>query len=117
MDREYNYFCSQFVAAVLRNAGVDIFHKKPGLVKPGDFRKCTMLKPVFTGRLADYRAYLHEKYKHRHGIDNEIGNRIDDRVVNRIESVISADSDTANDMNVGKTSLTDGIGILSWKVG
>lgn len=117
MDREYNYFCSQFVAAVLRNAEVDIFHKKPGLVKPGDFRKCTMLKPVFTGRLADYRAYLHEKYKHRHGIDNEIGNRIDDRVVNRIESVISADSDTANDMNVGKTSLTDGIGILSWKVG
>lgn len=117
MDREYNYFCSQFVAAVLRNAGVDIFHKKPGLVKPGDFGKCTMLKPVFTGRLADYRAYLHEKYKHHHGIDNEIGNRIDDRVVNRIESVISADSDTANDMNVGKTSLTDGIGIMSWKVG
>ena len=72
-----------------------------------------MLKPVFTGRLADYRAYLHEKYRHRHGI----GNRIDDRVVNRIESVISADSDTANDMNVGKTSLTDGIGIMSWKVG
>ena len=84
-----------------------------------------MLKPVFTGRLADYRAYLHEKYKHRHGIDNEIGNRIDnetgnridDRVVNRIESVISSDSDTANDMNVGKKSLTDGIGIMSWKVG
>ena len=53
----------------------------------------------------------------RHGIDNEIGNRIDDRVVNRIESVISADSDTANDMNVGKTSLADGIGIMYWKVG
>lgn len=38
-EREYNFFCSQFVASVLKNAGVDIFHKKPGLVKPGDFRR------------------------------------------------------------------------------
>ena len=57
-DREYNFFCSQFVAAVLRNSGIDIFNKKPGLVKPGDFRRCSALKPIYSGLLVDYRASL-----------------------------------------------------------
>lgn len=66
----YGYFCSQFVASVLKNAGVDIFHKKPGLVKPGDFRRCPELRPIFTGLLTEYRAYLHERMKQAHGIEN-----------------------------------------------
>ena len=69
-DREYSFFCSQFVASVLKNAGVDIFHKKPGLVKPGDFRRCPELRPIFTGLLTEYRAYLHERMKQAHGIEN-----------------------------------------------
>lgn len=69
-EREYSFFCSQFVASVLKNAGVDIFHKKPGLVKPGDFRRCPELRPIFTGLLTEYRAYLHERMKQAHGIEN-----------------------------------------------
>lgn len=60
-DREYNFFCSQFVASVLHNAGVDIIRKKPGLVRPGDFRRCRELKPIFSGLLTDYRRYLIEQ--------------------------------------------------------
>ncbi len=58
------------MASVLKNAGVDIFHKKPGLVKPGDFRRCPELRPIFTGLLTEYRAYLHERMKQAHGIEN-----------------------------------------------
>jgi hypothetical protein len=58
MEREYNYFCSQFVAAVLKNAGISITDKEPGLVKPGDFRKCGGLKLIYTGLLSEYRDQL-----------------------------------------------------------
>ena len=58
------------MASVLKNAGVDIFHKKPGLVKPGDFRRCPELRPIFTGLLTEYRAYLHERMRQAHGIEN-----------------------------------------------
>lgn len=92
MEREYNYFCSQFVTAVLRNSGVDIFHKKPGLVKPGDFRRNTVLKPIFTGLLTDYRTYLHERLKQAHGI----------------ESAVADDC-------IHKPNLTDGL--MAWRAG
>ena len=58
VERKYNYFCSQFVAYVLQKSGVDLFNKKPGLVRPEDFRVCPYLETVYEGRLNKYRDYL-----------------------------------------------------------
>ncbi|MGN0395988.1 MAG: hypothetical protein ACI4EF_11545 [Coprococcus sp.] len=62
VEREYNYFCSQFVATVLKRAGVDILDKEPGLIRPEDFRKCKKLKVIYKGLLTNYREYL-QKYR------------------------------------------------------
>lgn len=61
VERKYNYFCSQFVATVLKRAGVDILDKEPGLARPEDFRRCTKLNVIYKGLLTNYREYL-EKY-------------------------------------------------------
>ncbi|MBR1816637.1 MAG: hypothetical protein IJ763_08045 [Lachnospiraceae bacterium] len=58
VEREYNYFCSQFVYHVLKNAGVETFDKKAGLVRPEDFRLWDELELVYEGKLKDYRQYL-----------------------------------------------------------
>ncbi len=58
VEREYNYFCSQFVYHVLEKSGADTFDKKPGLVRPEDFRKWDKLELVYEGKLKDYRQYL-----------------------------------------------------------
>jgi hypothetical protein len=39
IKRRKAYFCSQFVAEVFKQAGMDLFEKDSGLVKPDDFRK------------------------------------------------------------------------------
>ncbi len=58
IEREYNFFCSQFVATVLQRAGINIIDKEPGLVRPEDFRRCKKLKVVYKGLLNCYRGYL-----------------------------------------------------------
>lgn len=58
VERKYNYFCSQFVYYVLQKAGVDVFEKKPGLVRPEDFRVWKDLEIIYEGKLIDYRDYL-----------------------------------------------------------
>lgn len=63
IEREYNYFCSQFVASVLKKAGVEILDKEPGLVRPEDFRKCNKLKVIYKGYLIHYREFLHNHEK------------------------------------------------------
>lgn len=60
VERKYNYFCSQFVFTVLQKAGVEMFDKKPGLVRPEDFRVWEELEIVYEGKLIDYRNYLAE---------------------------------------------------------
>jgi hypothetical protein len=47
---------------VLKNAGVNIIEKAPGLVRPEDFRKCEKLNVIYTGLLADYREFLKKKF-------------------------------------------------------
>lgn len=54
VERKYNYFCSQFVATLLNNSGINIFHKPNALVAPGDFRKCKELDLIYEGRLNKY---------------------------------------------------------------
>lgn len=62
VERPYNYFCSQFVYFVLDKAGVPLFNKPSGLVRPEDFRTWEGLEVVYEGRLHDYRDFLREKY-------------------------------------------------------
>ena len=60
VEREYNYFCSQFVYHVLEKSGADTFDKKAGLVRPEDFRQWDKLELIYEGKLKDYRQYLRD---------------------------------------------------------
>lgn len=55
IDREWSYFCSQFVNSVLTNSGIDIVDKLPGLTSPMDFLECKDLEFVYEGDLREYR--------------------------------------------------------------
>lgn len=57
IQRNNKFFCSQFVATLLANSGIDIFNKAPALVRPGDFRKCKELTLLYEGSLRLYRLY------------------------------------------------------------
>lgn len=62
VEREYNYFCSQFVYHVLDKAGIDMFDKKPGLVRPEDFRIWEEPELLYEGKLNQYRDFLAKHY-------------------------------------------------------
>ena len=51
------YFCSQFVAYVLQQSKINIFDKDYSLIKPRDIRINPYLKPIYQGKLAEYRIY------------------------------------------------------------
>lgn len=53
---EFSYFCSQFVATVLKQSHIHILNKNCALVRPADFRVNPHLTPVYSGLLADFRA-------------------------------------------------------------
>ncbi len=75
VEREYNYFCSQFVYYVLSKAGVKLFDKKPGLVRPEDFRVWTEPEVIYEGKLHDYRAFLNEHYPKKANSDRYVEKR------------------------------------------
>lgn len=54
MKREYAYFCSQFVATVFEQGGVNLVDKSPLLVTPGDLVNTPMLELVYRGKLHSY---------------------------------------------------------------
>jgi hypothetical protein len=58
VEREYNYFCSQFVYKILQSSGVKMFMKKPGLCAPDDFRLWKKLEKVYEGKLIHYREFV-----------------------------------------------------------
>lgn len=60
-EREFKYFCSQFVATVLHNSDIKIVEKPPGLTKPMDFAESGHLKLIFEGRLHDYPKELQKE--------------------------------------------------------
>ena len=61
VERKYNYFCSQFVFYILQKSGVKMFNKKPGLVRPEDFRTWNELEVIYEGKLNKYREFLMRK--------------------------------------------------------
>jgi len=54
VPRKNKYFCSQFVAEVLKRSGINIFFKNSDLVRPRDIRLNPWLKTVYKGKLTDY---------------------------------------------------------------
>lgn len=54
LQRQYAYFCSQFVATIFKENGVNIVDKPPLFVKPGDFQHTTELELVYRGKLRTY---------------------------------------------------------------
>lgn len=52
------YFCSEFVAKVLEEGGVDIFDKPYSTVKPDDFTRVETLEEIYRGELREYHPRL-----------------------------------------------------------
>ena len=49
------YFCSQWIATLLRDAGIDLFHKPNVHVRPFDFYCALRKQLIFEGLVKDYR--------------------------------------------------------------
>jgi hypothetical protein len=58
VNRQNSYFCSQFVAYLLERSGVEIFDKPFGLVTPKDFRTCSSLKLMKSGKLSYFNSEM-----------------------------------------------------------
>jgi hypothetical protein len=58
VNRQNSYFCSQFVAYLLERSGVEIFDKPFGLVTPKDFRTCSSLKLLKSGKLSYFNSEM-----------------------------------------------------------
>lgn len=54
IERENNYFCSQFVSTVLKSGGIKLIDKPSGLIEPKDFRYCKELTLIYEGPLKTY---------------------------------------------------------------
>ncbi|WP_175615583.1 hypothetical protein [Piscibacillus halophilus] len=49
-----SYFCSQFVAEVLKRSGIRLWDKLPAMVTPEDFRKSERLELIYEGKLFEF---------------------------------------------------------------
>lgn len=54
IGRKNSYFCSQFVATVLKENEVAQFEKTPALIAPHDFQQISNFQLVFEGNLKNY---------------------------------------------------------------
>lgn len=56
-----SFFCSQFVAEILKRSGISLWDKLPALVTPDDFRKNDRLQLLYEGKLFDYEPIKQRK--------------------------------------------------------
>ncbi len=89
VERKYNYFCSQFVYHTLDKAGVDMFDKKSGLVRPEDFRIWDKLELVYEGKLNQYRNYLNDNWPK----DEKNGHYVEAKDINPFLETVEANKD------------------------
>lgn len=61
-EKEYSYFCSQFVSELFKRSGIKLFKKDSSLITPEDFRRCNELKKIYEGSLY---YYVHGTYYER----------------------------------------------------
>ena len=55
-DRENRLFCSQFVAQVLKQSGIDVLDKPASLVRPHDFLSVPSAESVYVGKIGQYQS-------------------------------------------------------------
>ncbi|WP_141502601.1 hypothetical protein [Paenibacillus luteus] len=60
MKRDYAYFCSQFVASVFEESGVNLVNKPSLFVTPADLENTTLLELVYNGKLHAYTGVQEE---------------------------------------------------------
>jgi hypothetical protein len=60
IEREYAYFCSQFVAMVLKNGGRSIVQKPASLISPKDIYLSSELTFTYSGDLISYPFLMEE---------------------------------------------------------
>lgn len=58
LKRKNKYFCSQFVAEILQESGIDLFNKHSTLVKPHDFKKVIGGHVLYEGTINNYQDTL-----------------------------------------------------------
>ena len=58
VDRKNAFFCSQFVATILKSGGITIKGKPTSLVKPSDFISCERMSLKYEGRISDYLSQV-----------------------------------------------------------
>lgn len=51
LNRQWHYFCSQFVACILEESGALAFSKPSALVRPVDFCRLDQLQPIHQGEV------------------------------------------------------------------
>lgn len=61
ITRERAYFCSQFVATVVKEGGLDMLPIEPNLVQPHHFTQSAYLTPVYEGGLQTYLGEVRDE--------------------------------------------------------
>lgn len=56
IQRKHAFFCSQFVASVLRKGGVIGLEKDPSLVEPSELPRAADFQLIFEGRVEEYQT-------------------------------------------------------------
>ena len=59
--RKNKYFCSQFVAQILRKSGAATLPKEDSLMRPLDYAKLEGVTKVFEGTIAELKAEINKK--------------------------------------------------------
>lgn len=54
IPRKRAFFCSEFVATILNNGGIDIKGKHPSIIKPNDLGDCENFRLRYEGQLRPY---------------------------------------------------------------
>lgn len=49
-----SYFCSQFVAEILKRSGIHLWDKLPAMVTPDDFRTNERMQLIYEGKLYEF---------------------------------------------------------------
>ena len=62
IERQYKYFCSQFVTSLLNSSGIMLIDKEAGLTAPRDFRECNELSLIYEGNLQSYNSLRQYSY-------------------------------------------------------
>lgn len=60
-QRKNKFFCSQFVAEILKRSGADILEKEPCLTHPRDYQKIPDIKKLYEGTIGDLREKIEMK--------------------------------------------------------